>query len=234
VRRAATLPNAQHDAQAARLGSKVYVFGGGQFSQYDHILAFDPSNDTVASVGTLPRAESDVAVAGNGVTAYVVGGFDGARSLASIVAWAPGHQPRVVAELPLALRYAAAALTDGQLIVAGGSTPDGQASDGIYGFDVVSGRVRRLGRLPQPLTHSAAAVLGGSVYLVGGRGAGDGSQTAAVLRVDPATGAVRRAATLPLPLSDAGVVAIGGAIVVAGGRTPAGTQAAVGELVPSR
>jgi N-acetylneuraminic acid mutarotase len=173
-------------------------------------------------------------VAGNGVTAYVVGGFDGARSLASIVAWAPGHQPRVVAELPLALRYAAAALTDGQLIVAGGSTPDGQASDGIYGFDVVSGRVRRLGRLPQPLTHSAAAVLGGSVYLVGGRGAGDGSQTAAVLRVDPATGAVRRAATLPLPLSDAGVVAIGGAIVVAGGRTPAGTQAAVGELVPSR
>src|SRR5947209_8461016 len=32
----ASLPGAQHDAQAARLGTAVYDFGGGEFTQYDH------------------------------------------------------------------------------------------------------------------------------------------------------------------------------------------------------
>jgi hypothetical protein len=38
---------------------------------------------------------------------------------------------------------------------------------------------------------------------------------------------------LPQPLSDAGVLSLGNAIAVAGGHSPAGTQAGVGELVPT-
>ena len=41
---AGALPNAQHDAQAATLGANVYVFGGGQFTEYDHILSYSPSS----------------------------------------------------------------------------------------------------------------------------------------------------------------------------------------------
>ena len=58
----------------------------------------------------------------------------------------------------------------------------------------------------------------------------DGQAQVLVLRgeLDVAT-----ASQLAQPLSDAGVVSLGDVIVVAGGHSAAGTQAAVGELVPA-
>ncbi len=103
----ASLPGAQHDAQAAALGGSVYVFGGAEFTQYDHILRFDPSSRSVSPAGTLPTTQSDVAVTRVDGTAYVVGGYDGSNALDTIVGWTPGGQAHVVAHLPVALRYAA-------------------------------------------------------------------------------------------------------------------------------
>lgn len=71
------------------------------------------------------------------------------------------------------------------------------------------------------------------MYLVGGRRDLVTERTAQVLAIDPSSGRVRRAGTLPQPLSDAAVVTLPGALIVAGGATDSGTQAAVGELVPS-
>ncbi|MGI8505713.1 MAG: hypothetical protein ACR2MK_02720 [Solirubrobacteraceae bacterium] len=227
------LPAAQHDAQATALGGKVYVFGGGSLSELDHILSFDPARGVVGAAGSLPRAQSDVAVAELGGTAYVVGGYDGTSWLDTILAWRPGSAVRVAGHLPVGLRYSSVSAVDGRLLIIGGSTPSG-ATDAVYSFDPGSGGVRRIGRLPQPITHAGAATLGSSVYLVGGRGDSTSSQTAAVWGIDPLTGAVHPAGRLPRALSDVGVVAVGGAIVVAGGLTPAGTVAGVGELVPSR
>lgn len=230
---AATLPNAQHDAQAAALGGRVYLFGGGQFNTYDHILAFDPASGTVSQAGTLPRPASDVAVAGDGTTAYIVGGFDGTSSLDTILSYRPGAAPVVAGHLPVPLRYAAVAMSGGQLIIAGGSTPSGGASDAVWRFTPSTGRLVQIARLPQPLTHAGAAVLDGFVYLVGGRGANLDSQTTAIWAVNPRTGHIRAAGNLPQPLSDPGVIGLGPAILVAGGRTSAGTQSGVGELVPA-
>ena len=210
---------------------QVYVFGGGQFSQYDHILRFDPASGSVTTAGSLPSAESDVAVTQLGGTAYIVGGFDGTNSLDTIVAWTPGGRARVVAHLPVALRYAAVASAGGALLIIGGSTPTG-ASDVVYRFDPASATVRQLGRMPQPITHAGAAAIGQTVYVVGGRGDSLDARSAAVWAIDPLTGRVRSAGRLPQPISDAGVVSLGNAIVVAGGKTAAGTQSGVGELVP--
>ncbi|MGZ6692566.1 MAG: Kelch repeat-containing protein [Solirubrobacteraceae bacterium] len=231
--RSASLPNAQHDAQAAAQNGQVYVFGGGQFSQYDHILRFDPASGSVAAAGSLPSAESDVAVASLGGAAYIVGGFDGTKSLDTILAWSSGRRARVVGHLPVPLRYAAVANAGRALLIIGGSTPTG-ASDIVYRFDPASGIVRRLGRMPQPITHADAAAIGQTVYVVGGRGDSLDARSAAVWAIDPLTGRVRAAGELPQPISDAGVVSLGDAIVVAGGRTAAGTQSGVGELVPVR
>lgn len=227
-----SLPGAQHDAQAATLTGNVYVFGGGNFTQYDHILRFDPSLDAVGVAGALPTPASDVAVTESGGTAYVVGGFDGSRSLDTIVAWRPGTSARVVAHLPIALRYAAVSAANGDVLILGGSTPSG-ASDAIFRFDPLSGSVRQIGRLPHPITHAGAATLGSTVYLVGGRGDLVSAQSASVWSIDPSTGTVRAAGRLPQPRSDAGVLSTGGAIIVAGGRSATGTQAAVGELAPA-
>jgi hypothetical protein len=228
----ASLPNAQHDAQAATLAGAVYVFGGGQFSEYDHILGFDPAAGSVSVAGALPRPASDVAVAQTGAVAYVVGGFDGVNWLDTILAWRPGTQPRIVGHLPVALRYTAATAVQGKVLIIGGSTPTG-ASNVIYRFDPATGAVAPIGRLPQAVTHAGAAVLGSTVYLVGGRGDNVNARTARVWAINPSTGATRAAGRLPAPMSDAGVVSLGDAIIVAGGHTEAGTQAAVGELVPA-
>ena len=74
ARAAGTLPGAQHDAQAARLGAQVYVFGGGEFTEYDHILRYDPVSGQITPAGTLRTPASDVAVAAIGNIAYIVGG----------------------------------------------------------------------------------------------------------------------------------------------------------------
>ncbi len=209
------------------------MFGGGSYSELDHIVSFDPANGAVGSAGALPSAQSDVAVAGLGGRAYVVGGFDGADWKNTILSWRPGSSVEVAARLPVGLRYAAVAAAGGRLIIIGGSTPV-RASDAIYSFDPASGTVGRIGTLPQPVTHGAAATLGSTVYLVGGRGDALDAQTARVWAINPRTGKVRAAGHLPQPLSDAGVLAVGHGIVVAGGLTRSGTTVAgVGELVPA-
>jgi N-acetylneuraminic acid mutarotase len=232
VTHSSMLPVAQHDAQGAAIGGLVFVFGGGSLSELDHILSFDPATGAVRAVGALPSARSDVAVAQLGGTAYVVGGFDGINWLNTILAWRPGSPVRVAAHLPVGLRYSAVSAADGRLLIIGGSTPI-EASDAIYSFDPASGAVRRIGRLPTPITHGGAATLGSYVYLVGGRGNLSDAQTASVWAIDPLTGAVRVAGRLPHALSDAGVLAVGDSIVVAGGLTRSGaTVSTVGEFVP--
>ena len=228
------LPLAQHDAQGAAIGGRVYVFGGGSLSELDHIISFDPGSGAVQTVGALPQAQSDVAVAEIGGTAYIVGGFDGTNWFNTILAWRPGSPVRVAGRLPTGLRYSAVSAVDGRLLVIGGSTPTG-ASRAIFSFDPATGQVRQIGSLPHPVTHGAAATLRSSVYFVGGRGELDNQQTARIWSIDPQTGAVRVAGRLPQPLSDAGVLTVGDAIVVAGGLTQAGNAvASVGELVPAR
>ncbi len=185
----ATLPGAQHDAQAAVLGGAVYVFGGAEYTQYDHILRFDPGTRSVSAAGTLPTAQSDVAVTELGGSAYVVGGYDGSSALNTIVAWAPGGQAHAVAHLPVALRYAAVTAIPGSVLIIGGSTPTG-ASTAIYRFRPATGAVQQIGTLPQPLTHAGAAVLGSTVYVVGGRGDSTTSQVSNVWAVNPSSGAV--------------------------------------------
>lgn len=228
----ATLPGPQHDAQGALLDGKVYVFGGGDTTELDHILSYDPGSGAVTPAGTLLAPQSDVAVTEAGGVGYIVGGFDGTTYLNTIVTWHPGAGPTVVGRLPVGLRYAAVAVADGGLLVIGGSTP-AAASDLVYRFDLTTHRVRTLGRLAHPVTHGEAATLGGFVYLIGGRGDSLDAQTAAIYAIDPRTGRVRPAGQLPHPTSDAAALTIGGAIVVAGGQSPAGTLAAVGELTPA-
>jgi hypothetical protein len=232
VLRTGTLPGPQHDAQAALLAGRIYVFGGGFTTELDHILMYDPGGGQASPAGALSVPQSDVAVTQSGATAYVVGGFDGTNYLNTIVAWRPGGRPAVVAHLPVGLRYAAVTIAGSALYVLGGVTP-AATSDAIYRFDLVTHRVRRIGTLPHPTEHSNAVTLGPRIYLVGGRGASDTDQTSAVYAVDPLTGRVAPAGRLPTPTSDAAVMTIGPGIVVAGGQSPTGTLAGVGELVPS-
>jgi hypothetical protein len=230
---AARLPDVQHDAAAARLGGKVYVFGGGDLASYDHIVSYDPAGGPLRYAGALPSRASDVAVAVIAATAYVVGGFDGTAPLDTIVAWRPGGTARTVARLPVGLRYASVAAVDGRLIIAGGTTGSG-VSDAILSYDPSSGAVVQVGVLPGPLTHASAVSLAGRVYVIGGRRIASGGQSSQILEIDPDTALATVVGALPRPLSDSAVALSGRRIVVAGGEDSSGRpQRAVFTLTPA-
>lgn len=233
VKQMATLGIAQHDAQAAYLLGKIYVFGGGSFSELDHIFSFDPTTSALKTVGALPSAQSDVAVAAIGNTAYVVGGYDGVSWKNTILSYTPGaSSTRVAATMPVGLRYAAATAIDGRVLIAGGSTPT-SASRAIFSFDPQTGRVTRIGTLPSPVTHGELAPLGQFAYLVGGRGNGTSSQTSRILAIDPRTGKVTPAGRLPAGVSDAALIPNGSSLLFVGGLESSGTVSDnVGELAP--
>jgi N-acetylneuraminic acid mutarotase len=227
----ASLPEPQHDAQAVKLGANVYVFGGGQESSYDHILAFNPVTTGVTQAGTLPQATSDAAVAQVSETAYVIGGYNGQQALNTIVAWRPGASAEVVAHLPTGLRYAAAAAADGRIVIVGG-TPGEGASSSILRFDPATRQVQPIGQMPAPITHASAFALGRWVYVVGGRGAASGTQTAGLVAIDSTSGRELAVAQLPQALSDAAVAVTAGRVWVLGGSGAGGVLESILELKP--
>lgn len=217
ARRSGTLPSALHDAAAATIGRRAYLFGGGNLGSSAAIL-----REGHKQVGALPVAASDVAAATLGASVYIVGGYDGSRPLDTIVAWHPGGASRVVGRLPLALRYAAVTAVAGRLLIAGG-TSGVAASRLILTFDPATRRVRRLGRLPQPITHAAAGTLAGRVLVLGGRGSGLATQSREIIAIDPVNGRTSTAGRLPRALSDLGAATLADRILLAGGRDRGGT-----------
>ena len=232
-RRVGHLPTAVHDAAAVTIGSLAYLFGGGTGpAQIDTIVKIDPHTGAAEAIGRLPAGSSDQTGAAIGGTAYIVGGYTGTRWLDTIVAWKPGGRARVVAHLPSAVRYAAVTAVGQRLIIAGGSLPNGTASDVVYEYAPAAGRVIRIGRLPAPTTHAAAATYGSIAYVVGGRSATVGTPTDRIVAVDVATRKVILAGTLSQPLSDLMAVGTARGILVAGGRSTGGTVASIVELRP--
>src|SRR5436190_12478556 len=182
------LPAAVHDAAAVRLGREVYLFGGGtkEGTQSDAIVRVDASGSE-SVVGRLPAPSSDQAAAAVRGTAYVVGGYTGAHWLNTIVAWRPGSPAHVVARLPTPVRYAAVGAAGGDVLIAGGSLPNGTASRTILDYSPSSGRIGRIGMLPSATTHAAAAGVGDLLYVIGGRGAALGTAPARIGAGDPRT-----------------------------------------------
>jgi DNA-binding beta-propeller fold protein YncE len=223
------LPRALHDAAAAYVGTADYLFGGGDgVAQHAEIYRVDASRGVATHVADLPAASSDQSAATVGGTAYIVGGYTGSRWLDTVVAFRAPHSVRVVAHLPVALRYAAVTAVGADVIIAGGSLADGSASREVYRYRP-GGGVRAIGRLPAATTHAAALAADGYALVVGGRGARSTELHSSIVAIDPRNGRTRLVGRLPQPLSDETAVA-GGRLLLFGGRGAAGTTDAVVRL----
>src|SRR3954452_7254084 len=214
---AGTLPQAVHDVGAAALGGRVYVFGGGTAAgPLDAIVQLGRG-----VVGHLPEPASDLEAVPVGGAILIVGGYTGVQPLRSVLSYTRGRRIRRVADLPHALRYAAAAAAPGGLLLVAGGTDGVHARDEIVRVDPAHGRATVIGRLPSALSHVAGAVLGRTLYLFGGRSdAGTARRT--IWGVDTRTGRVKAAGRLPAALSDAAAITTGDHILLVGGRTRVG------------
>jgi Kelch motif protein len=114
--------------------------------------------------------------------------------------------------LPAATEDAAAVLTGGRIIVAGGRSRDGNSTASVSQVLATGGMSRPLPALPQPLHDAAAATVEGQPMLFGG-GTSQGGD--AIVRLAPSP--PRVVGRLPRRVSDESAVTVHGAAYVLGG-----------------
>src|ERR1019366_5763035 len=131
---------------------------------------------------------------------------------------APGTSPaatrvrvaRSDIQLPAARSRAVARVFGSMILLCGGLTSNGTTTGSIFGIDLPSGRISKVGALAAPVHDAGGAVLDGSGFVVGGGQLGPGS---AVQRVGP-TGATTTVGQLPALRADLAAVAADGELVV--------------------
>jgi hypothetical protein len=192
-----------HDATGQMIGSRLFVFGGGDATGTNLVQVVDPLARTTSVVGHLPRPLSDLGSASVGGTTYLVGGYDGVSPRREIYATTDGVKFVVAGMLPVGLRYPAVASTADRVIIAGGQTASGPSSR-IYEFDPVGGTVKAIGRLPAAVGQAAGFSLQGTVYVAGGIDS-SGTAVSSVTAVDGASGTISSEKSLQQPLADAAV-----------------------------
>jgi hypothetical protein len=227
---AGPLPGPVHDAAEAQLGSRLLLFGGGQSEGSDRIVRVLPAPSSV--IGRIPQALSDLDAVVVDNVAFVIGGWNGTETNRAIYAVKPtgsgagaGLQVHAVAQLPLGVRYPAAAPLAGRVIVAGGETTSGTPTAAAWSLDPATFTVTPLASLPAPTDHAPGAVINGRFYLLGGLRRG--SFTDAILSWAPGERRWRTAGRLPSAISDATAVSLPGTIAVLGGRGASGALATV-------
>jgi len=124
--------------------------------------------------------------------------------------------------MPVALGNHAAAVVDGQVLVAGGTTwRDGRKlwlSD-VWASDLKAGNWRRLGDLPEPVGGAATIAAGNALYVIGGSDGVGGSCRCWRLRLEDGGLSVRRLPDLPEPRVYAAGARVGRYLCVVGGCT---------------
>jgi outer membrane protein assembly factor BamB len=225
LRPAGELHGPLHDAAAAALGERVFVFGGGTETSTDEVQSLSaaggrPPAEVASIIGSLPTVRSDLSAVSIGARAYVLGGYDGEAPLGSVLASSDGSSFAEVGTLPVPARYMAVAAAAGRIYAFGGELASGASSDAIREVDVKTGSARLAGRLPQPVAHASAIALGGSIYLLGGEDGGVVSDR--IWRFDPATGTTAPAGRLPLPVANGAAAVVGSTGYLIGGRGTGG------------
>jgi hypothetical protein len=222
TRQAATLAAATHDAAGAVLGGQAYLFGGGTAASVPTIQTITPGAKSEVA-GALPAARSDLGAVTVGPVAYLIGGYGGASPDPRVLATTDGRHFRVVARLPVPVRYAAVAAAAGRIWVFGGQTAAG-ATNAIQRIDPAAGAAAVVGHLPRPLQGAAGISLNGEIYVAGGTGAAGaaegagGTASRAVYQFDPENLRTTSAGELPVPVAYAGAAVTGGEAYLIGGE----------------
>ncbi|MBV8396383.1 MAG: hypothetical protein JO064_09020, partial [Actinobacteria bacterium] len=210
----------------------LYLVGGtdGGGKPVNRIVRVDLKTHAVSDAGPFTEPLSGAVALTYGNDRYVVGGWDGKRYATAVLFFVAPGDVRLVARLPVGVRWPAAAIVGNTLYVAGGLSKNGP-SRAIDAVDLRLLNVKRIGTLPSGVYQATMAVSGGSLYVFGGRDA-HGDAVSSVVRIDPRTGAARPAGSLPQPM--AGVVPVdfhGGTLFVDGAsRTVTSPGALLGSV----
>jgi hypothetical protein len=252
------------DAAGAVLDGRDVVFGGASASLSPatttvQALSGSPTSTSPGSVvptgttiGTLPQPRASATALTVGTTTYLVGGEGPAGPDAAVLATSDGQHFVTVASLPVPVLFPAVAAVGNRLYVFGGvavtGAEAGRPVNTIQVVDLKTHKVTATGRLPEPLTASAAVVLGHDVLLAGGDTTSGGAGTSTtgpapttmsvstVWSFDPTSETFTPAGQLPVAVSHAGVAVLGSTAWLVGGESDGTPVSSVQSFVtaPSR
>jgi outer membrane protein assembly factor BamB len=203
-----------HDAASGVLNGRPYVFGGGAQHVYDAVQLVSTSG-TSTVVAHLPQPRADLSAVTVGSTVYLVGGYDGTNATRDVLATNDGMNFRVVAPLPIGVRYPAVSALGNTIYVFGGEWAN-QPTAAVQSIDLQTNRARVIAQLPEPRTQAAAFTLAGSIYIAGGNTTSGPSAT--VLRFDSRRARFTSATMLPDPIADAASATSANGAYVFGGE----------------
>lgn len=252
----ANLAGPLHDSSGVELGGNYLLFGGGNASGSIGTVQSLPANGLGGSVGTnssgsgstpslnatvvgaLPLVRSDSSAVSVGSTAYVVGGYDGVIGAHSVLATGNGTSFRIVASLPVPVRYAGVVALGDSIYVFGGEAVGGAQAGNplstIQQINLKTDSASVVGNLPVPVYGEAAGVLGGVAYLAGGM---VGSLTAGlnpqstIWGYNALTHKIKQVGQLAEPAAHAGVSVMGSTMWIVGGKSTGGKPVASVQIV---
>ncbi len=172
----------------------------------------------------LPAARQETAVVALGGEIYVLGGFNGALQVVDTVeAFDPdGAVWRPVADLPVTMHHANAAVVDGKIVVAGFLTGTSFTADGrVFSYDPGADSWTEKAPMPAGAERGASgtAAAGAKVWVVGGYRGGSVADVHVYDASVGTAGAWTAAASLPQALDHLVAVASGGTVYAVGGRS---------------
>jgi hypothetical protein len=216
-----TLSLGVHDAAAAILGGRLFVFGGDSATA-QKVQAVTLPSGPAPVVAQLASSRTDARAMVVDGRIVIVGGVSaaGVSLTPTVLTTRDGTNFSALTQLAIPVRYAATAAVGNAVYTFGGTTQTGNNTapgdiDAIQKIDVATGTVTVVGHLPQRLAKAVAVELGGQVFILGGRVAG--RFLPQILRFDPATGAVTNAGTLPYSVTDSDVAVVNGHAYLVGG-----------------
>ena len=168
-----------HDAAAGLADGRAMIFGGGASATVATVQAYTLHGQdsartpaTAVTTGQMPAPRSDATAVTLGATIYLVGGYDGAQADAAVLATTDGRTFTTIADLPVPVRYPAAAALGGRIFVFGGQAITGRRAgkplDTIQVVDPARHTTAIIGHLPEPLAGAAAMTVGNEIFVAGG------------------------------------------------------------------
>lgn len=224
-----SMRRARHRPGVAYAGGAAVVVGGanpsGAVTEAERLdLERGATFARIRGPHGTPRPDA-VAVATGPGRALIVGGGEPPEAYTSVASFETRNFDALTGEgaVPDARAdHTATLLTDGDVLVVGGTDGISAALDTAERFDLLSSRWTAVASLQTPRADHAAAATGGSVLVVGGRDATGVLDDAELY--DPFANTWTAAGTLNVPRAGATAVTLGdGTVLVSGGVDATGT-----------
>ncbi len=175
ARLVSNLPQPRADLAATVMNGTAYIVGGYDGEELTPTVLATSDGSSFRVVGQLIQPVRYPAVAGIGHYLYVFGGEESGGETAGLPTSdvqridVDSGVTQVVAQLPVPLGHAVAAVNGDQILVMGGRTVSGVTAS-LLRFDPATDTVHNVGALPYAVADCGSAKIGDTIYLLGGEG----------------------------------------------------------------